>query len=492
MSISAKTTYRKDKDPTGGLREFLTVLFKHKSRIAAMVSLSVLIGLVLSFLLPPVYEARSTVLIKVGREYISNVDPGNSRALLSLEQQEVLNSEIQIMSNRELIEKVVTLLNVETLYPKLAKKSASKISPREASILQVEKHLTVSGVKKSNVIEVSFQHEDPQVAAKVVNLLVELFREKHLKVFSDPQSSFLEKQLQIYRNKLGMSELSMESFKQKNQVFSLDEQRSLLLRQRTELDSTLKNTDHRIDELREKLRSLNNRKITSSDKNKNTYTNTEKDRILVDAKAKLLSLQLTEQDLLKRYREDSRRVEDVRNEIRTVKLFLKEQEEYISGTMETGGRIYQEVELEIIKTDADLKSQVAKAAGLRKQLRQLDGEIRTLDLNERDFQKLKREMTSNEKYFRTYEDRFEESRISEDMNRSKLANISVIQPAAVPVKPARPKKTLYMLLSLLFGVFSGMGLAFISEHLSQGLTTPDSVERRLDLPVLTTISLKEA
>jgi len=492
MNISATTLYLNERTPTGGLREFLTVLFKHKSRIAAVLLLFVLIGLVLSFLLPPVYEARSTVLIKVGREYISNAEVGSARALLSLEQQEVLNSEIQIMSNRELIEKVVTLLKVETLYPNLAKKTTSKISPREAAVLQVEKHLSVLGVKKSNVIEVSFRHGDPQVAAKVVNLLVELFREKHLKVFSDPQSTFLEKQLQIYRTKLGLSEESMQSFKQGNQVYSLDEQRSLLLKQRTELDSILKNTDHRIDELREKLRSLRNQRITSSVKNKSVYTNTEKDKILVDAKAKLLSLQLTEQDLLKRYREDSRRVEDVRNEIQTVKKFLKEQEEYISGTMETGGRIYQEVELEIIKTEADLRSQVAKAAGLRQQLSQLDGQIRTLDLNERKFQELKREMTSNEKYFRNYEDRFEEARISEDMNRSKLANISVIQPADVPAIPVRPKKKLYMLLSLIFGTFSGLGLAFISEHISQVLTTPDGVERRLRLPVLTAISIKEA
>ncbi|TFH31986.1 MAG: hypothetical protein E4G97_03265 [Deltaproteobacteria bacterium] len=160
--------------------------------------------------------------------------------------------------------------------------------------------------------------------------------------------------------------------------------------------------------------------------------------------------------------------------------------------MEKGGRIYQEVELEIIKANADLQSQVAKAAGLRRQLAQLDSEIRTLDLNERKFQKLKREMTSNEKYFRTYEDRVEEARISEDMNRSKLANISVIQFASVPVEPVRPKKRLTMLLSLFFGTFSGLGLAFISEHLSRGLTTPDSVERRLGLPVLTTVSLKGA
>lgn len=489
MRTRGKTDHPGERAP-GGLREFFTVLFKYQTRIVAAFFLSVLVGLALSFLLSTVFEARSTVLIKVGREYISSPEVGNTRALLSLEQQEILNSEIQIFSSRELIEKVVTLLKVETLYPKLAKKSSSKISPLEASILKVEENLTISGVKKSNVIDVSFRHEDPQVAAKVVNLLVELFREKHLKVFSDPQSSFLEKQLQIYRNKLGKSEQNWESFKQRNQVFSLDEQRTLLLKQRTELDSALKNTDHRVDELQEKLRSLKNEKVLTGDKNKSLYTNTEKDKILVDAKAKLLSLQLTEQDLLKRYREDSRRVQDVQNEIRTVKSFLKEQEEYISGTAETGGRVYQEVELEIIKTEADLKSQNAKAATLRQQLSQLDGQIQTLDLNERKFQKLKREMGTNEKYFRTYEDRLEEARISEDMNRSKLANISVIQPAAVPVKPVRPKKQLTMLLSVFFGIFSGLGLAFVSEHLSQGLTTPNGAERRLGLPVLTTISLK--
>jgi uncharacterized protein involved in exopolysaccharide biosynthesis len=325
-----------------------------------------------------------------------------------------------------------------------------------------------------------------------VNLLVELFKEKHLKVFSDPQSSFLEKQLRTYREKLGESENNLESFKQQNQVFSLDEQRSLLLKQRTELDGSLKNASHRIKELQEKLASLKGQRRESGRKNKTLYTQTERDKIIVDAKGKLLSLQLAEQDLLKRYREDSRRVQDVRNEIKTVREYIREQEEYISGKVETGNPVYQEVEMEMIKTEADLRAQKAKAEALSRQVGQLDGQIRTLDLNEKKFQKLKREMTANEKYYRAYEDKLEEARISEDMNRSKLANISVIQAAAVPSKPVRPKKGLNMLLSLFIGGFSGLGLAFVSEHLSQGLTTPDSAERRLGLPVLATISHRKA
>ena len=487
-SVEERRHYLGKRTHESNLRDFLTVLFKHKSVIVAVFSIAILAGLLVSFLLPPVYESRSTLLFKLGREYISRPEVGDIRQILSLEQQEVVNSEIQIMTTRELIENVVARLKVENLYPDLAKRPPSKMSPLEASILRFEKFLSVSAVKKSNVVQISFRHEDPQVAARAVNLLVELFKEKHLKVFSDPQSSFLEKQLGIYRDKLGESENNLESFRQRNQVFSLDEQRSLLLKQRMELDSTLKTANHRIKELQERLRSLKNQRQESAGKNKTLYTQTERDKIIVEAKAKLLSFQLTEQDLLKKYREDSRRVQDVRNEIKTVKEFLREAEEDISGKVETGNRVYQEVEMEMIKTEADLRAQNAKAAALTQQMNQIEGQVRTLDLNEKKFHKLKRVMTANEKYYRTYEDRLEEARISEEMNRSKLANISVIQAAAVPVKPLRPKKGLNMLLSIFIGSFSGLGLAFVFEHLSQGLTTPDRVEKRLGLSVLTTIS----
>jgi uncharacterized protein involved in exopolysaccharide biosynthesis len=93
----------------------------------------------------------------------------------------------------------------------------------------------VEGIKKSNVIEVAFQHKDPQVAARAVNLLVDDYKAKHLQVFSDPQSSFLEKQLAEFETKLKESEGRMEDFKQKNRVFSQEEQRSLLLKRYQEV-----------------------------------------------------------------------------------------------------------------------------------------------------------------------------------------------------------------------------------------------------------------
>ena len=43
----------------------------------------------------------------------------------------------------------------------------------------------------------------------------------------------------------------------------------------------------------------------------------------------------------------------------------------------------------------------------------------------------------------------------------------------------------------MLGAFAGLGFAFVSEFSAQGLSTPESVERRLRLPVLTTIALKK-
>jgi uncharacterized protein involved in exopolysaccharide biosynthesis len=96
-------------------------------------------------------------------------------------------------------------------------------------------------------------------------------------------------------------------------------------------------------------------------------------------------------------------------------------------------------------------------------------------------------VASNEKNYRTYLERLEEARISEDMNRKKMANISVIQQAEIPANPIKPKKRLNILLGMILGAVSGLGFAFFSEYTSESFSTPGIAEKQLALPVLTTI-----
>ena len=479
---------------TSSLRDFLTVLFKHKNTILIIFFVVVATVTIGSFLLSPTYEAKSSLLVKFGREYIYRPEVGErgqDMRLVPLNQEEVINSEIQILTSRDLIEKVINTLKVENIYPDLAENPTGRVTPLEAAIQQFEKTLSVEGVKKSNVIQVSFQHEDPRIAAKAVNLLVDFLTEKHLQVYSDPKSSFLEQQLSTYEQSLIESQNQLKDFKQKYRVFSLEEQRTLLLKQRTDLDSTLKTAQNQVKELQNRLSSLKNQMQTVS-KDVPLYSETERYKIIDDAKTQLLTLQLREQQLLQKYNENTPLVVNVREEITIVQDFIKKQEEDLKGKVRTGQNIvYQDLEREIIKAQAELSSQEAKSTALQGQIAQLDIEIPNLDLRENELENLKRDVSSNERNYKTYLEKVEEARISDDLNRQKMANISVIQTASVPPKPIKPKKALNIVLGIILGAVSGLGLAFFSEYTNQGLSTPESAERHLGLPVLGTIPFKK-
>lgn len=473
------------------LRDFVAILFKYKMRILVVFSVVVAAAVVGSFLLTPVYEAKASILIKIGREYMNRSELGEgSKPILSVNQEQITNSEIQILTNRALLKSVVAKVSMDKIYPGLAAGLPPNLDPLDVAAAKLEKGLTVEGVKKSNVVLVSFKHNNPGVAAQVVNTLVELFKEKHLQVYSDPKSSFLEKQLEGYQIKLKESENNLQAYKQKNLVYSIDEQRTMLLKQRFELDTILKNSQHSISESQQRISYLKNQLQNISD-SKTRYTNSERDKIVIDAKAKLLTLQLEEQQLLKKYTDDNYMVSNIRKETELVRNFIREQEEDTYGKSKSNNIVYQNVEMDFIKAETELNSQKGKLVTVKQQLSQLDKDIKLLDFNEKQFLELKRDQLINEKNYQTYMGKAEEARISEDMDRLKFANISVIQDATVPGQPVKPNKLFNIALGILFGAVAGVGIALLSESKAKSFSNPVAAGRRLGLPVLAVISNQE-
>lgn len=476
------------------LFEALSIIFKHKKMMTIIFLVVVSLVAAVTFLQTPVYEARSTLLVKMLKD--TTPRPGmsmeNNTLSLTLSQEELINTEIQVLTGQDLAEKVIKTVTLEQLYPELSKKNGPE-KARLAKFQAVQafaKNLKVIGVRKSNVIAISYQHRDPELAARVVNLLVEKYNEKHLSLHSDPQSSFVGSQLASFEEKLKISERKLQEYQRENDAFSLEEQRALLLKQRTDFDSAYKIVNDNVSELKKKIMSLRGQKnylASSTDR----YTNTDREKIITDAKSRLLELQLKEQELRRKYTATNRLVIDAKNEVNLVNRFLKEQEENIAGKVRTGNPVYQSVEMDLYRAEADLNSQTAKAEELKNQIRQLNQRVAALDMSESKIQELKREVAINEKNYRTYADRHEEARISDEMNKQKLSNISVIQSAEVPAKPIKPKKKLNLFLGLLFGMFAAFGSAYVLENVGQTFSDPETVEKYLGLPVLLTVSSKE-
>jgi uncharacterized protein involved in exopolysaccharide biosynthesis len=475
------------------LLDALTMIFKHKTKIIIIFLTIVAVVTGVTFLQQPVYEAKSSLLVKIFKDDTSRPGIGQEKGNLplTLSQDELINTEIQILTGRELAEKVIQTLQTGKMYPSLARNSAKKADIiMDQAVQTFGKNLKILGVRKSNVITVAFQHNDPEIAARAVNLLVDAFKDKHLAMHSDPQSSFIGSQLASFEVKLKASEKNLQEYQQKNKVFSLEEQRSLLLKQRTDFDSAYKITDDNVSEIRKKIASIKSQMKHVENSNVR-YTQTSRDTIIVDAQSRLLGLRLKEQELSRKYTDNNRLVVDARKEVETVNQFLKDQEKGIVGKVKTGNPVYQNLEMDLFRAEADLNSQAAKAGALKSQLRELDNGIAALDMSESKIQNLKRELTINEKNYKTYADRHEEARISDAMNTLKLSNISIIQSAVVPVKPIKPKKKQNILLGVLLGIASGLTYAYLLENIAQTFSNPESIEKYLGLPVLITVSSKE-
>ena len=97
-------------------REMLSILFKEKRKlIGVFLTLAVLV-VGYSYILTPYYEATSRLLVKTGREFQVRSDPAQPVASVpSVTKLEIVNSEVQILTSRDLIQAVIIRIGGEKL-----------------------------------------------------------------------------------------------------------------------------------------------------------------------------------------------------------------------------------------------------------------------------------------------------------------------------------------------------------------------------------------
>jgi len=105
------------------------------------------------------------------------------------------------------------------------------------------------------------------------------------------------------------------------------------------------------------------------------------------------------------------------------------------------------------------------------------------ELNEKEIQylALQRESDSNQQLYEAVLKRLKETGVTGGLETN---NVSVIEEAAVPRAPIRPRKTINLVVSVLVGLFVGVGVALTIEYFDTTVKTPDDVERYLGLPVI--------
>ncbi len=462
------------------LRDFLHVIFKRKNQILLFFAVTVCTVVIGTFVIRPVYEAKAQILVKMGRENLYIPPNSTNSQIVNFNRDNQLNSEIELLKSRSLAENVIKSLGPETIY---------KNKKYQDTVLKFQKSLSVEGIKKSDVISVSYKHKNPETAALIVNTLANAYLDEHLLVHKNPQSfNFFEDQSQVLKTKLEQSEAALETFKKQNHVTHLDEQQKLLLIHIADLNAELNRTlsqeaetRNRILQIRQQLDKTPETISQGKEVDHNPY-------LISNLEARLVELQLKEKKLLMKYTPQSRLVKNVKEEIQMVQEKLAQNDKKQYGKSRVGLNItYQHLQEELFQNQAEDKALAAKREIQNTQLTNYQGKLEQLNQMEVKLNQLEQSVDVNRQNYRLYLAKFEESRISDAMDNKKMANVSLMQSAFTPLKPVSPKVLLNIVLAIFLGGFGGLGLAFFGEYLDDSLEKPEDVEKALQLPVLASI-----
>jgi len=478
------------------LRDNFHVIFKYKL-VVAMIFLGVIciVGII-TFLMPKVYEAEAKIIVKFGRENIymptSPTMKENQPVIFDYSREERINSEVEILNGRNLIEKVISDLGPYAIYPNLDKR-LFLINPFKKMFDPVEQsdtlfakttiafmeNLHIEAVRKSNIIQIKYHHNDPFIASRVVNKLIDVFLEFHLNVYKKYHGyDFFDNQVAVLKKKLEASENQYDAFCRKNNITSLDEQKSLLLQTISSLRTDHENTLMEISEKEEKIRALSGHSANDFGEASMGEETELNPHAISSIKSKLNELRLKEQALLSTFTQNSVPVENIRKEIRKAKDLLKREE-----------KIYHDKAITSI--EHNLSALRRRELVQKEQFIVYQQELERMNGLERELKDLERKVTINEETYQLYVKHMEEERLSQAMDMQKIANISVVEPALPPMKPIKPNIMLNIALAVILGTFASILIPLYIEYLEHSFSNREDVGKYLELPVMASISETE-
>ena len=264
------------------LRDFYYVVFRHKWQ--SLLFFLVVFGIVAvaTLLAPDIYRSEARFLVKLGRESVA-VDPTVPEGrIVSINRQmeEQLNSELQILRSRDLVERVVdavgperflkesraapglvatgggggavqnafrrirAVLEVLREWPSRALVRLGirdELTSRERAIEELSQKVDVDVLPKSSVICSAFESRSPRLSEEVLDTLTHLYLEQHVQVHKAGGSyQFFKLQTENLGYRLADMEETLRKFKDQANIAALSEQRTAAVRRMEDTKSRMR------------------------------------------------------------------------------------------------------------------------------------------------------------------------------------------------------------------------------------------------------------
>jgi len=499
-----------DKKNSLSIRDFLIVAFKRKKVILGFLIGGLLVAILASILVNPYYIAESKILIKPGRKNFYNTPNAktkNSTQIFNYEANRQINSEIQILKSQELLENIVDFLGPAYINPKLnAKRNwffkiinypEKEKDLKKLAVFEIEKNLEIENIKDSDVIRVLYSHENKNKAAIIVNSIIQAFLEKRVKIYSEGKSyEFFQTQSNLLNKKVRGLETTLNNFKRGNSITSLAEEQSLLLKEISDLRAQLNQTMVKVEETQKTIIHLKRQILKTS---KTIYLDREYQKnfqIIGSLEKLLLDLQIKGNEIKNTYTDKvpfrKKMLEDIEVEKTSIqKSLIRAKETSLDGKYRSGANvIHQNLENEIIHSEVEFNSLLKKKEIQEKQLKRYNLRLKEINSYEMKIRSLEQRRDVARSNYEGYLEKYEESRMTDAMDRQKMTNVKVIDEAKPPVIPQKPNFIINFILSTLIGLVGGISFAYFLEYMQDNFETNDDIESFLNLPVLESVPFK--
>lgn len=209
--------------PVPTLRELAMVLFRQRKVFLSFFCGVLILALLYAFL-GASYRAEVRILVRRGRSdppaaAQQTAPPDFSRVEVT---EEELNSEVELLKDDDVLRQVVKSTDLASHdWLRWLRPHEVPAAAVERATRRLAKHLKVEPLKKTNLIAVSYQASDPQLAARVLQSLSAAYLEKHTQVHRPAgELHFFDQQMTESQHQLELAQQKLLDFTQSHNVVS--------------------------------------------------------------------------------------------------------------------------------------------------------------------------------------------------------------------------------------------------------------------------------
>lgn len=485
------------------LRDVVMPVFRQR-RLASLIFLGIFAGALLgAVLLPRKYEAEMKIL--VNRERVDAVvtpDPDNVNGpgIVPAVSEEDLNSEVELIKSRDLLERVVVACGLsfenKSAWRRWIERAENSVRGTPATpetqlakaVQDLAERLVVDPMKKTTLIRVAYSARDPKLAAQVLQTLATMYQEKHASVHRPPGTfRFFDQETQRYREDLAGAEAALTDFDSREGIVEVAAQKRLVLEQLSQFEAGWQQAQANAYQAKERAKALRAQAAATPERQITQIAKIGNAQLLATLEGTLLSLELKRTELLSKYAPVYPPVMDVETQIAETRRAIAQAEDSPVQQITTDRLPAQDwMATELARASTDQIALAAQADATAKVVQHYQGIARNLDEKETQQADLVRNVKTSEDNYLLYVRKREEARISDALDSKRIVNVAIAEAATVPAFP-----TLHLGWVLIGGFFTAgivsVGTAYGVDRLDASFRTPDELNRYLELKVLASI-----